>query len=80
MISDHFDLVEPVEVFFVMLAPNCCERDECKPPGGHESDYNFAPARIMTEHDPSTLRKRSGQPAPARPPPSNKKCWKGSRS
>ncbi len=75
VISDHFHLVEPVEVFYVMLAPNC-ERDEFKPPGGHESDYYFAPDRIMSEYDLSTSRKRISLPVPARPPPSKKKCCK----
>ncbi len=46
-ISDHFDLVEPIEVFNVILASKW-ERNEFKLPGGHESDYYFAPARRMT--------------------------------
>eukprot|EP00475_Leptophrys_vorax_P016989 TRINITY_DN2349_c0_g1_i4.p1 TRINITY_DN2349_c0_g1~~TRINITY_DN2349_c0_g1_i4.p1 ORF type:complete len:645 (+),score=153.34 TRINITY_DN2349_c0_g1_i4:80-2014(+) len=75
VISDHFDLDDSVEVFYVMLAPNC-ERDEFKPPGGHESDCYFAPARIITKYEPSTSRKRRSHPVPARPPPSKKKCCK----
>jgi hypothetical protein len=75
VISDHFHLVEPVEVFYVMLAPNC-ERGEFKPPGGHESVYYFAPDSILTESGPSTSRKRSSLQVPARPPPSKKKCCK----
>eukprot|EP00475_Leptophrys_vorax_P016981 TRINITY_DN2349_c0_g1_i10.p1 TRINITY_DN2349_c0_g1~~TRINITY_DN2349_c0_g1_i10.p1 ORF type:complete len:146 (+),score=18.97 TRINITY_DN2349_c0_g1_i10:180-617(+) len=75
VVSDHFELDDSVEVFYVMLAPNC-ERDEFKPPGGHESDCYFAPARIITKYEPSTSRKRRSHPVPARPPPSKKKCCK----
>jgi len=75
VISRHFKLDEPVEVFYLMLAQNC-ERDEFKPPGGHKSDYYFAPASIITEYDSSTSRKRSSHPAAATLPPSKKKCCK----
>jgi len=73
VISDHFKLNDPVEKFYVMLAPNC-ERDQFRPPGGHASDYYFAPSKIVTEYDPSTSRKRGSHAVPARPPPSKKKC------
>jgi len=61
VISKHFKLDDPTEMFSVMLAPNC-ERDEFKPPGspgGHENDYYFASRRIITEYDPSNSRKRT---------------------
>jgi hypothetical protein len=73
VIADHFQLEEDVEVFYVMLAPNC-ERDNFKPPEGHDRDYYFAPSRIITDYDPSTSRKRSRKPLPASLPPSKKKC------
>ena len=75
VISHHFKLDDPVEIFYVMLAPNC-KRDEFKPPGGHESDYFFATASFITEYDSSTSRKRSSHPVPARQPPSKKKGCK----
>jgi hypothetical protein len=40
-----------------MLAPHC-ERDEFKSPDGHTSDYYFAPARIITGHEPFNLEKK----------------------
>ena len=75
VISKHFKLDDPTEMFSVMLAPNC-EGDEFKPPGGHESDYYFAPTRIITEYEPSNSRKRTSHPVSALPPPLKKKCCK----
>ena len=75
VISEHFELDGHFELYYVMLAPNCA-RVEFKPPGRHKSDYYFAPARIITEHDPITSSKRSNHPVPVRPPPMNKKRCK----
>jgi hypothetical protein len=78
VISDHFKLNDPVEKFYVMLAPNC-ERDQFRPPGGHASDYYFAPSRIVTEYNPPNSRKRNRHPVPTLLPPSKKKCCRCSR-
>jgi len=75
VICNYFELDDPAEMFYVMLAPNC-EGDEFKPPGGHESDYYFAPTRIITEYEPSNSRKRTSHPVSALPPPLKKKCCK----
>ena len=71
VISDHFELIDPVKLF-VMLAPNC-EGDEFKATGRHTRDYYFAPARIISEHDPYSLRGRNSRAVPASPPQSKKK-------
>ena len=68
-ISNNFECDDPFEIFYVMLAPNC-ERDEFKPPAGHESKYYFAPDKIIAENS----RKRRSHPVPARPPAPKQKC------
>lgn len=57
VIIDYFELDNSVEKFYVMLAPNC-EGDKFKPQGEHSSDFYFAPATIITEHDPFKSKKR----------------------
>jgi hypothetical protein len=46
VIIDHFKLRDDIEMFYVIIAPNC-KGDEFRPPSGHSSDYYFSPADII---------------------------------